>query len=88
MTQSPSLTVSIYDSNYVKDKKDMDGSFIEAGAKEIRRQNLLRYMYATRHVFSYKNDFSLIDFYFKLYGKHPFLKPNHKAEVISGLKRY
>ena len=88
MPLSPNLTVSIYDRNYFKDKKDMDGSFIEADAKEIRRQNLLRYMYATQHVFSYKNDFSLIDFYFKLYGKHPFLKPNHKAEVISGLKRY
>ena len=88
MPLSPSLTVSIYDSNYFKDKNDMDGSFIEADAKEIRRQNLLRYMYATRHVFSFKNDFSLIDSYFKLYGKHLFLKPNHKAEVISGLKRY
>ena len=88
MPLSPSLTVSIYDNNYFKDKKDMDGSFIEADAKEIRRQNLLRYMYATRHVFSFKNDFSLIDSYFKLYGEHHFLKPNHKAEVISGLKRY
>lgn len=88
MPLSPSLTLSDYDSNYFKDKKGMDGRFIEANEKEIRRQNLLRYMYATRHVFSYKNDFSLIDFYFKLYGKHPFLKPNHKAEVISGLKRY
>ena len=88
MPLSPSLTVSIYDRNYFKDKKDMDGSCIEADAKEIRRQNFLRYMYATRHVFSYKNDFSLIDFVYKLEGEHPFLKPNHKAEVISGLKRY
>ena len=29
-----------------------------------------------------------IDFVYKLEEKHPFLKPNHKAEVISGLKRY
>lgn len=88
MPLSPCLSLSVYDSNYFKENKDMDGSFIEADAKEIRIQNLLRYMSATRHVFSYKNDFSLTDFYFKLYGKHPFLKPNHKAEVISGLKRY
>ena len=28
-----------------------------------------------------------INFVYKLDGKHPFLKPNHKAEVIRGLKR-
>ena len=63
MPLSPSLTVSIYDRTYFKDKAEMDGSFVEASDKEVRRQNFLRYMYATRHVFSYKNDFSLIDSY-------------------------
>lgn len=88
MPLSPSLTLSDYDSNYFKDKKGMDGRFIEANEKEIRRQNYLRYMYATRHVFSFKNDFSLIDSIYKLDGEHPFLKPNHKAQVISGLNSY
>ena len=59
-----------------------------ANEKEIRRQNFLRYMYGTQHVFSYKNDFSLIDFVYNLEGKHPFWKPNHKTEIVSGLGKY
>lgn len=88
MPLSPSLTVSIYDRTYFKDKAEMDGSFVEASDKEVRRQNFLRYMYATRHVFSYKNDFSLIDFVYQLEGKHPFWKPRYKSEIVSGLGRY
>ena len=85
---SPSLALSIYDRAYFKDKVELDGAFVEASNKEVRRQNFLRYMYATQHVFSYKNDFSLIDFVYNLDGKHPFCKPNHKTEIISGLGRY
>lgn len=85
---SPSLALSIYDRAYFKDKVELDGAFVEASNKEVRRQNFLRYMYATQHVFSYKNDFSLIDFVYNLDGKHPFLKPNHKTDIISGLGRY
>lgn len=88
MPLSPSLTVSIYDRTYFEDKAEMDGSFVEASDKEVRRQNFLRYMYATRHVFSYKNDFSLIDFVYQLEGKHPFWKPRYKSEIVSGLGRY
>ena len=88
MPLSPSLALSIYDRAYFKDKEGMDGSFVEASNKEVRRQNFLRYMYATQYVFSYKNDFSLIDFVYKLDGKHPFWKPNHRGEVVSGLGRY
>lgn len=39
-------------------------------------------------VFSYKNDFSLIEFIYKMKGEHIFMKPNLKAEVVSGLGRY
>lgn len=85
---SPSLALSIYDRAYFKDKVELDGAFVEASNKEVRRQNFLRYMYATQHVFSYKNDFSLIDFVYNLDGKHPFCKPNHKTEIISGLGKY
>ena len=88
MPLSPSLTVSIYDRTYFKDKAEMDGSFVEASDKEVRRQNFLRYMYAMQHVFSYKNDFSLIDFVYQLEGKHPFWKPRYKSEIVSGLGRY
>lgn len=85
---SSEIVLSVYDRGYFNDKVSLDGSFIKADAKEIRRQNLLRYFYASRHVFSYKNDFSLIDFYYGLYGKHKFMKPNLKSEIVSGLGRY
>lgn len=85
---SPENVLSVYDREYFKDKESLDGSFIKADAKEVRRQNLLRYFYASRHVFSYKNDFSLIDSYYGLYGKHMFMKPNQKTEIVSGLGRY
>ena len=88
MPLSPSLALSIYDRAFFKDKEEMDGSFVDACDKEVRRQNFLRYMYATQHVFSYKNDFSLIDFVYHLNGRHPFEKPNHKSEIVSGLGRY
>ena len=85
---SPNLVLSIFDREYFKNKEVLDGSFIQATNKEIRRQNFLRYMYATRHVFSYKNDFSLIKCIYTLEGKHPFLAPNHRTEIVSGLGKY
>lgn len=89
MPLSPSLSVSIYDHRYFKDKKGIDGCFIEADPKEVRRLNLIRYFYASRHVFSLKNDFSIVESFYKLNGnKHLFMKPNLKAEVVSGLGRY
>ncbi|MBQ8422443.1 MAG: DUF4238 domain-containing protein [Bacteroidales bacterium] len=89
MPLSPSLFVSIYDSQYFKDKKELDGCFVEAEAKEMRRQNLIRYFYASRHVFSSNNDFSLIESFYRCNGnKHEFMKPHLKAEVVSGLGRY
>lgn len=88
MPLSPGLALSIYDHEYFRDKEGLDGVFVEANDKEVRRHNYLRYMYATQHVFSYKNDFSLIEFVYKLEGKHPFWKPNYKSEIVSGLGRY
>lgn len=85
---SPDLALSIYDREFFKDMERLDGSFIEASDKEIRRHNYLRYMYATQHVFSYKNDYSLIEFVYKLEGQHPFLKPNYRTEIVSGLGKY
>ena len=89
MPLSPSLSVSIYDSRYFENKKVLDGCFIEAKSKEVRRQNLIRYFYSLRHVFSLKNDFSLVESYYHFNGdKHLFMRPNLKAEVVSGLGRY
>ena len=88
MPLSPGLALSVYDRSYFKNKEDIDGAFVNADDKEVRRQNYLRYMYATQHVFSYKNDFSLIDFIYELEGFHPFWSPNYRAEIVSGLGKY
>ena len=88
MPLSPGLALSVYDRSYFKNKEDIDGAFVNTDDKEVRRQNYLRYMYATQHVFSYKNDFSLIDFIYELEGAHPFWSPNYRAEIISGLGKY
>lgn len=89
MSLSPSLALSIFDRDHFKDKDDMDSSFVIADDKEIRRHNLMRYFYAQRHVFSYRNDFSLIENFYQLNGrKHIFMTPHLKAEIVSGLGRY
>ena len=88
MPLSPEIVLSVYDRDYFKDKESLDGCFIKADAREVRRQNLMRYYYASRHVFSYKNDFSLIDFSYRLSGKHIFMKPNLSAKIVSGLGIY
>ena len=89
MALSPGLSLSVYDKAYFKEKEDLDCSFVVAEDKEIRRQNMIRYFYATRHVFSLKNDFRLIEFiYNHNNGKHIFMAPNLRSEIISGLGRY
>ena len=88
MPLSPGLALSVYDRSYFKNKEDIDGAFVNADDKEVRRQNYLRYMYATQHVLSYKNDFSLIDFIYELEGAHPFWSHNYRAEIVSGLGKY
>lgn len=89
MSLSPSLALSIFDRDHFKDKDDMDSSFVIADDKEIRRHNLMRYFYAQRHVFSYRNDFGLIENFYQLNGrKHIFMTPHFKAEIVSGLGRY
>lgn len=88
MPLSPEIVLSVYDRDYFKDKESLDGCFIKADAREVRRQNLMRYYYASRHVFSYKNDFCLIDFSYRLFGKHIFMEPNLSAKIVSGLGRY
>lgn len=88
MPLSPGLALSVYDRSYFKNKEDIDGAFVNADDKEVRRQNYLRYMYASQHIFSYNNDFSLIDFVYKLKGRHDFYKPNNSISIVSGLGKY
>jgi hypothetical protein len=88
MPLSPSLSISIYDRKYFKDKEELDSCFIIANDKEILRRNWRIYLYAKRHVFSLKNDFRMIDVLYEKEGKHVFYSPNLKEEIVSGLGRY
>lgn len=89
MSLSPSLAVSIYNREYFTYKENEDSCFVIADDKEVRRHNYMNYFYAQRHVFSYKNDFGLIDFAYQSNGgKHNFMTPHLKANIVSGLGRY
>lgn len=85
---SPNLMLVVFDKVYFKEKEEYDYTFSIADDKEIRRQNMLRYFYAKRHVFSSKNDFSLIDIIYKVGGHHIFMNSNFKSEIVSGLGKY
>lgn len=88
-TLSPGLALSIYDRECFKSDEDLDGQFIPADDKTIRRHNMMRYLYAQRHVFSLNNDFRLIDFIYKHNNReHIFKTPNHRMSIISGLGKY
>lgn len=85
---SPSLMLVVFDKVYFKEKEEYDCTFSIADDKEIRHQNMLRYFYAKRHVFSSKKDFSLIDIIYKVSGHHIFMNSNFKSEIVSGLRKY
>ena len=86
---SPKLALSIYDCECFEQDAHLDGHFIVADGKEIRRHNFTHYFYAQRHVFSIKNDFDLIDFAYQYNnGKHVFMAPNHRMSIVSGLGSY
>lgn len=85
---SPNLMLVVFDRIYFKEKEEYDCAFSITDDKEIRRQNMLRYFYAKRHVFSSKNDFSLIDMIYKIEGNHIFKNANFKYEITSGLGEY
>ena len=86
---SPGLALSVYDRRFFPDKKPSDCSFVEAVGKEIRRQNMLRYFYAVRHIFSHNGSFGLIDFIRQEEnGQHIFHTPNLRKEIVSGQGRY
>lgn len=88
-TLSPKLALSIYDREFFKHNVNLDGHFIIADEKEIRRHNFSHYFYARRHIFSIKNDFKLVDFVCRYNnGEHVFMRPNHKISIVSGLGKY
>lgn len=88
ITLSPDLALSIYDRNHFKEKEYLDSFFIEANEKEVRRHNWMNYLYAKRHVFSLNGNFQILDFIYKMNGKHEFIAPNLRAEIKSGLGTY
>ncbi len=85
---SPSLVLVVFDREYFKEKEEYDCIFSIADDKEVRRQNMLRYFYAKRHVFSKKKDFSLIDMIYQQKGHHLFMNASFKSEIVSGLGKY
>ena len=85
---SPSLMLVVFDRVYFKEKEEYDCTFSITNDKEIRRQNMLRYFYAKRHVFSSKKDFSLIGMIYKVEEHHIFMNANFKSEIVSGLGKY
>lgn len=86
---SSRLVLTVFDYQYFKEMAADDCKFVIASDKEIRKQNMLRYFYAKRHVFSFNNDFSLIDFIYKNNGgKHVYMSGNFKSEIVSGLGKY
>ncbi|MBR3986891.1 MAG: DUF4238 domain-containing protein [Bacteroidales bacterium] len=88
MTLSPDLAVSIYDRMYFKEKKCLDSCFIEADEKIVQRHNLMNYLYSKRHIFSLNGNFDMIESVYRTNGKHEFLTPNLRSEIISGLGPY
>lgn len=85
---SPSLLLTVFDRKYFSSMVSKDGVFVKAVGKEVRRQNMFRYFYAKRHVFSYHNNFSLIYFLLSFNGKHIFCNPNFSSTIVSGLGKY
>lgn len=88
-TLSPKVALSVYDRECFKKDDDLDGCFIPADDKEVRRHNMIQYFYAQRQVFSLKNDFSMIDFIYEHNGhQHIYKAPNHRMSIVSGLGKY
>lgn len=84
----PNLLLTIFDRNYFSSLGDKDTVFVEATDKEVHRQNMLRYFYAKRHVFSLHNDYRLINMIYAKEGHHIFYNYNLKTEIISGFGSY
>lgn len=59
---SKNLALTIWDKEYFVDKDKNDLSLCTATPKEIRAFNALRYAYAQRQLFSYKNNFEVVKY--------------------------
>jgi len=80
---SKDIVITMWDREYFADKRTEDCKFYLIDEKEERRQNLLRYFNARRHVFSFYDDFQPIELCTKYLnnGKHIFMGPNQN-EVL------
>ena len=70
---SPNIVLVIWEKDYFKEKASTDGNIVVATDEDIRKYNWMRYLYAEQ-VYSHTNDFSALDFIYKLNGKHEFFK--------------
>ena len=70
---SPNIVLVIWEKDYFKEKASTDGNIVVATDKDIRKFNWMRYLYAEQ-VYSHTNDFSALDFIYKLNGKYEFYK--------------
>lgn len=70
---SPNIMLVIWDRVFFKEKASTDCEIIVATDKDIRKYNWMRYLYAEQ-VYSHTDDFSVLDFVYKLNGKHDFFK--------------
>lgn len=68
------ILLVVWEKEYFNDKSSIDRTFQWASGAEVRKYNFLRYAYARNDVYSFKNDFSMIDFwkYFNG-GQHHFM---------------
>ncbi|MBV3102101.1 DUF4238 domain-containing protein [Bacteroides thetaiotaomicron] len=58
---SKNIILTIWDNKYFKDKQQYDCRFTPLSEKGIRRYNWMRYFYAKHQIFSYNDDFIIID---------------------------
>lgn len=68
------ILLVVWEKEYFNDKSSIDRTFQWTSGAEVRKYNFLRYAYARNDVYSFKNDFSMIDLwkYFNG-GQHHFM---------------
>ncbi len=72
---SKNIMLVIWDCNYFDSKKASDCSIINPTDKDIRKYNILRYMYAKELVISINKDFSTIESFYRFNNcKHQFFQ--------------
>ncbi len=58
---SKSIILTMWDSNYFPEKQKKENSFELINPKQMREYNCYQYIWANRQVYSYSNDFALVN---------------------------